>query len=315
MTFGHASSGSVDATTPAPTTRTGASGVEIIRDLVYGQTNQKKLLADVYRPTTPGPHPAVIYIHGGAWRRGTRTDYADARLVPVAAQGYLIASISYRFSHEAAWPAQALDAARALRWLAERADTLGIDPDRLGVWGSSAGGHIAATLAVHSGTAPFGATEPIPVVRSAVAFFAPFDLVSLATDPPDDGAVLPAFIKGRAPDPISPELSLVGLTQRGDDLDRLREASPLTHVTTTSAPLLMVAGGRDAMMPLAQARRMAAALEAARVTHQLLVIDGATHEDDAFHSPAVLGAVTGWLAAPSGAVTPRHGDDGTAPRR
>jgi dipeptidyl aminopeptidase/acylaminoacyl peptidase len=101
--------------------------------------------------------------------------------------------------------------------------------------------------------------EPFPVVRSAVTFFAPFE--------PDESR------------------------------DRLRRASPLTHVTATSAPLLMVAGSRDAMRPLAQARRMAAALEAAGVVHQLLVVDGATHEDDAFHSPAVLGAVAGWLAS------------------
>jgi acetyl esterase/lipase len=83
VTFGHTVSGSVE--TPVQPPATTASGVEVIRDLVYGRAADKQLLADVYRPAAPGPHPAVLYLHGGGWQRGARTDYADARLVPVAA--------------------------------------------------------------------------------------------------------------------------------------------------------------------------------------------------------------------------------------
>ncbi|WP_103382111.1 alpha/beta hydrolase [Pseudonocardia dioxanivorans] len=262
--------------------------IEVRRDIPYGAG----LSLDVYQSFVP-TGVGVVYLHGGGWRRGDRTDHADSRLVPLARSGITVISASYRFSDRAVWPAQRHDAAEALRWAVAHSAELGIDPARLGIWGSSAGGFLATALAVGSGRIPADEDEPLPPVRAGVAFFAPSDLSALASDPREDDAALPDFLIGRTPDSVAPEVALVGSA----DPNALLAASPVGHVTPESAPMLMVHGSRDPVVPLAQPRRMAAALEKAGVHHQLIVIEGATHEDAAFASDAVLGAVAGWLSA------------------
>jgi acetyl esterase/lipase len=269
---------------------------EIRRGVPYLHRADKELRADIYQPPCEGGMlPAVVYIHGGGWRRGGREDYAADRLLPLVEQGIVVVSISYRFSHEAVWPAQVADAADAVRWVLGQADELWIDSSRVSVWGASAGGHLASFLAMVSGRTALGMADPFPVVHSAVSFFAPFDLLALRSDPPDEGAVLPRFALGRPPDPERAEEALVGASAATHAADRLRSASPNSHVAPTAAPLLMLHGTADAMIPLAQPRRMATALADAGVRHQLLLVDGATHEDPAFHTPAVLGAVARWI--------------------
>ncbi|MGW3984448.1 alpha/beta hydrolase fold domain-containing protein [Streptomyces mirabilis] len=257
-------------------------------DIEFRRTDDSRLLLDVYRPAgATEPLPAVVYFHGGGWARGSRTDYAEDRLVPVAASGIVVASASYRFSDVAGWPAQLDDAAAAVEYVLDHADHLGVDSSRVGVWGASAGGHIATMLALH---------RDRPAIAAAVAFHAPTDLVALQTDPVDPGARLPAFLTGRATPPVPPEARLVEASAAGERLDALHAASPVACVGQDAPPLLLVTGNRDALMPVSQPRRLTALLAAAGVEHQLLVIDGATHEDPAFHTPAVLGAVAGWIS-------------------
>jgi acetyl esterase/lipase len=261
--------------------------VEHLPDIEFRRVGETPLHLDVHRPTTAnGPLPAVVYLHGGGWAVGSRTDYVQDRLVPVAASGMVVVSASYRFSDVALWPAQLEDARAAVAHVIEHAAHLGVDPGRVGVWGASAGGHLATMLALHSERPP---------ITAAVAFHAPSDLVAMQTDPRDPGAVVPAFAAGRPAPAIPPEARLVGASAAGERLDALRSASPVAHVRPDAAPLLLITGNRDAMMPSSQAHRLAARLAEAGVEHQLLIVDGATHEDPAFHSPAVLGAVFGWL--------------------
>ncbi|MDL5156133.1 alpha/beta hydrolase [Actinomycetospora termitidis] len=258
-------------------------------DVEYRRVGTSSLHLDVYRPRdADGALPAVVYLHGGGWARGARTDHAEHRLVPVAASGLVVVSASYRFSSTALWPAQLEDVLAAIAHVVEHAATYGADPARVGLWGASAGGHLALMAALSTDRPP---------ITAAVAWFAPTDLVALQTDPVDPGAVTPPFAAGRAAPTTPPEAALVGATAAGRRLDALRYASPVAHVRPGAPPLLLVTGSRDAMMPSSQARRLLPPLEAAGVEHQLLVVDGATHEDPAFHTPAVLGAVSGWLSA------------------
>ncbi|NQT87653.1 alpha/beta hydrolase, partial [bacterium] len=89
------------------------------------------------------PLPIVVWIHGGAWRAGTKS---LGRVMPLVERGYAVAAITYRLTGEAQWPAQIQDCKCAIRWLRAHAAEHGIDPDRIGVWGSSAGGHLVAML-------------------------------------------------------------------------------------------------------------------------------------------------------------------------
>ncbi|GAA4551051.1 alpha/beta hydrolase [Pseudonocardia xishanensis] len=261
--------------------------VDHLSDIEFRRTGDTSLHLDVYRPRdVDGPLPAVVYLHGGGWARGSRTDYARDRLVPVAAAGMAVVSASYRFSDVAVWPAQLDDARAAVRYVIDHAAELDVDPARVGVWGASAGGHIATMLALD---------PERPPITAAVAFHAPSDLVALQTDARDPGAVVPPFAAGRPAPATPPEARLVGASAAGERLDALRAASPVAQVRPDAVPLLLVTGNRDAMMPLAQAFRLVTRLADAGVEHQLLIVDGATHEDPAFHSPAVLGAVHGWL--------------------
>jgi acetyl esterase/lipase len=254
-----------------------------------------ELTLDVHRADRDGPAPAVVYFHGGGWARGDRSAFAAERHHPLASRGITVVSASYRFSGEAAWPAQLSDARAAVQYVVDHAEALGVDPARVSVWGASAGGHLATMLGLLSGRTYAGLSETFPAVWRAVAWFAPHDLVRLAGDEPEPDAVWPSAIPRPTADSLAPELRLVGAATAEEGRSALRGASPVQHVSSEAAPLLLVAGNRDAMMPLAQARRMARRLAEAGVVHQLLIVDGATHEDPVFHSDAVLGAVAGWV--------------------
>ena len=131
----------------ASTARSGVAAIRRIDDLVYASPEGKPLLADLYLPGGAGePPPAIVWLHGGGWRFG------DRRLAPdlsryFASSGFAMASIDYRLSREAVFPAQLHDVRAAIRWLRGNAARFGIDADRIGLWGASAGGHLAVWAA------------------------------------------------------------------------------------------------------------------------------------------------------------------------
>ena len=140
-----------------------------------------------------GPVPVVVFLHGGGWRLGSRHSagpaYARAEVSPfeqVARAGIAVASIDYRLSGEAIWPAQLHDAKAAVRWLRERAAELGIDPERIAAWGESAGGHLAELLGLTAGDPELegavGIVGPASAVSAVAAWYAPSDIAAVATD-------------------------------------------------------------------------------------------------------------------------------------
>ena len=240
----------------------------VVRNVVYatapsGEGEPRPLLMDVAFPaSSDGPIPAVIYIHGGGWYSGDKAD-GSRFLEPLAMGGYLAVSINYRLVGDATWPAALHDCKAAVRFLRTHAEDLGIDPDRIGAWGHSAGAHLAALLGT-SGNAPalegsVGETGVSSAVQCVVDVSGPTDLV-IALDHRSEGAFKQ------------------WLGAEGDELRRLaRQASPVTWIDGADPPCLIVHGQDDVVVPVEQATGYARALEQAGVSVRLVLLEDTGH--------------------------------------
>jgi acetyl esterase/lipase len=264
-------------------------GVTVRSDLVFSSPDGVELQLDLYLPPTPSP-PLCLWLHGGGWARGSRTVRAAERLLPVAASGVAVAAVQYRLSGEATFPAQLDDVRAAVRWLRRNAADLGLDAERVGVWGASAGGHLAALLALcpDDRDADLGDSS----VQAAVCWFPVTDLTLRDTDVP--AGPLPSFASGPRADP-SPEALLLGAGSVAEVLAEARAASPVTHVHAGAPPFLLVHGDRDGMVPAEHSRDLHRALLAAGVDSTLWLLAGANHEDPGFETPASLAMVAAFL--------------------
>ncbi len=240
-------------------------GVEVERDIEYGKGGGRPLLLDLYRQKDPpeGKLPCVIFIHGGGWRGGDKGKAPVIQLVP---RGYVGVSINYRLSGEATFPAAVEDCKCAVRWVRANAEEYGIDPDRLGVWGSSAGGPLSLMVGLadeEAGLEGDGGNEDVSSrVQAVCSWFGPADL-TVGHDKFQGGA-------GQAP------LAFLGGTYE-EKTEAYVQASPVTHASKDDPPVLMIHGDQDNTVPLDQSERMLAALEEAGVKSELIVVKGAGH--------------------------------------
>jgi arylsulfatase A-like enzyme/acetyl esterase/lipase len=260
-------------------------GVVRIGDVEYVQPLVPKrlsLLLDLYLPQgrPEAGVPCVLWIHGGAWRHGSKE---QCPLVWLAGEGVAVASINYRLSHLAAWPAQAEDCRTALAWLVANAAEHGIDPARIVVAGASAGGHLAAML----GTVDAAGPRPGGVID----IFGPAHLPTMASDT-SGGRYAARVITDLLGGPLAER------TQQAID------ASPITHVSADDPPFLILHGDRDTLVPLEQSNRLQTALEQAGVAVQLLVVPGAGHGGAAFQGPPVRRAILEFVEKTAGVA--RH---------
>lgn len=212
-----------------------------IENLVYGKTPRRELTLDLYLPKVSGRPPLLVYIHGGGWRGGNPKDVPFLHLLD---EGIAVASIRYRFSQEARFPAQIDDVKSALSWLRENANTHGYDSSRVALAGGSAGAH----LAMLAGCTTDEKTGP---VRAVVSFFGPADFLLRARTQPDN-----------ANKPGSTTHGLLGGAPL-DDEELAKSASPAFHVNAKSPPLLIFHGDADRTVLRDQSERMAAAYRAA----------------------------------------------------
>jgi acetyl esterase/lipase len=261
----------------------------VLRDLRYATADGIDLHLDLYLPAVR-PAPLCVYVHGGGWMRGARTDRAAERLLPVARAGVAVASVDHRLSGQATFPAPLDDVRAAVRWLRATAADHGLDSTRIGAWGASAGGHLAALLGLTRDERD--AELESSAVQAVVAWFASTDLLALATDPPE--GPLPPFVTGPLPDPPF-EARLLGVAAAADAPDRARAASPVTHAHAGAPPFLLAHGDRDGLVPSAQSRRLAEALRASGADATLWLLAGGNHEDPAFDRPESLAAVAAFL--------------------
>jgi acetyl esterase/lipase len=269
------------ATAPVP------SGVRVDRDLTYGRAHGKDLLLDLYRPDKQeGKLPVIVWIHGGAFRMGSKDDGQMGNVSWLSTRGYAVASINYRLSYEAIFPAQIQDCKAAVRWLRANADFYALDPAHIGAWGASAGGHLAAMLGTSGGVQALegdsGNLKESSRVQAVVDFFGPTDFLKM------DAAALPG---GQKHDPAdSPESLLVGGPIQ-DNKDKVARANPITYVTRDSPPFLILHGDQDPLVPLNQSELLYDALKKAGVNVTFHKIVGAGHGGPQFGTPVVRAMV------------------------
>ena len=207
---------------------------------------------------------------GGAWRSGDKRNCPALRFL---SQDYVVASVNYRLSQVATFPAQIEDCKAAIRWLRANAERFHIDSQRVGVWGSSAGGHLVALLGtsgeVSSLEGELGHPDQSSRVQAVCDFYGPTDFLQM------DAHKLPtsSFLHDNAD---SPESKLVGGPIQKHP-DRVAAANPITYVTPDDPPFLIVHGDVDPLVPAHQSELLHAALKAKNVKTQLHIIKGAGH--------------------------------------
>jgi acetyl esterase/lipase len=255
---------------------------------------------DLYLPDTGrGPFPLVVWIHGGGWSGGSRDLTATSPQRQIVSKGFALASVDYRLSGAARYPASVNDVKAAIRFFRANAATYKIDPDRIAAWGSSAGGHLAAMLGVTGDVARFDdATLGNPTqssrVQAVVNWFGPADLLQMDADGAAQGCPL---WNGFGHDNINaPEGAFLG-AKPSSVPDHTREASPQTWVSVDDPPMLLQHGGRDCTVPIGQSRRLRDALrgvmDTARVPWTELPNDG--HGGAGFETAANVALVTTFL--------------------
>jgi acetyl esterase/lipase len=250
--------------------------VEGLPDLVFTTVpGFRPLRLDLYRPKTKASRgrPLVIYIHGGGWQGGhTRHSGAFANwpgvLASLAAQGYVVASIEYRLSGEAPFPAAFDDVKAALQWLRSQAAVYGIDPSRAVIWGGSAGGHLAALTAVTCESNQTGSVKDAAsrCVQGFVAWYGIFDMAGILEA---EGA--------RAANAPSAGSRFLACEKRRCDPKLVASASPIVHVDTNDPPSLLIHGRGDAVVNVDQSVRFHETLHARGVASTLKIIDGVDH--------------------------------------
>jgi acetyl esterase/lipase len=249
----------------------------VIRSLEFAAvTGFRPLELDIHLPESPPPWPAVLYLHGGGWRLGSRRmpsppyrSWNPGLFRRVAAAGIAVVSADYRLSGEALFPAQLDDVRQALAWIGSHGEEHGLDPGRVMLWGDSAGGHLAALAALDTEPASVPASGARPAVRAVVNWYPITDLTALQED---------ALAVGGEPHdtPDARETALLGAPIQ-DIPDLARRASPVAHVRPGAPPFLLVHGTGDLAAPYAQSLRLRDALTGAGNEVTLSTIDGPGH--------------------------------------
>lgn len=229
------------------------------KDVPYVENGHARQKLDLRLPADPKGAPVVLWIHGGGWLTGSKENPPIAALT---AQGYVVASMNYRYSTQAPFPAQLEDARAAVKWLRTHQTDFGYDGKRIAAWGHSAGGTMVSLI----GSRQDQGTE----VQAVVNFSGPTDF----------GIIIKDAIDGGYAERLDAPINMVALLLGGPVKQKLPlglEASPVTHVTAQSAPTLLVFGAKDTLVPPVQGTNLFASMKKAGATVELLSLPDAGH--------------------------------------
>jgi len=283
---------------PQPTYNTNT-----FKDLAYASASSSETL-DIYRPASgSGPFPTIVYVHGGRWSAGDKSQALNNGVVTALLnQGYAVASINYRLSGEAPFPAAPQDVKAAIRWLRANASIYNLNGQKFGIWGPSAGGNLASLIGTSCGDPQLegnlGNASQSSCVQAVVALFGPNDFlemdqqfidsgISCSTDPATHNL------------PSSPESLYV--SNAGDSIldhpDIVRQANPITYVSGDEPPFFLQHGTADCVVPSQQSQMLYDALIAKIEPNKvsLAFLDGYAHADPRFTDPSNLDLVVVFL--------------------
>jgi acetyl esterase/lipase len=260
-----------------------------IKDVPYRRVAGRELRLDVYLPEAPQHRrPAIVQVHGGAWVIGDKREQGVPLLVHLSDHGFVGFNVNYRLSPGATFPDHLIDLKAAIAWIRAHADDYGVDPDFIAVTGGSAGGHLAAMLALTANRPEYqpGFSHADTSVQACVPLYGVYDLVNrLGTHGPRyvDGFIGPVVLKAFF----------------GEEPHKFHDASPVDRVHDAAPPFFVIHGDRDTMSPLEDARLFVDRLRpVSRQPVLFAEIPGAQHAFDVFVSPRsapVIEAVTAFL--------------------
>lgn len=260
-------------------------------DVAYGPDRKQKL--DLYLPKrAKGRAPLLVWLHPGGWAGGSRDDVHHWAIGQLC-NGFAVASVDYRLSEEVRFPEPVRDVRAAIRLLMSRAERDGTDPDRIALWGASAGGYLAALLGTTSGTTALEAPaseEPPLKLRGVVTWWAPIDFGSM-------DAPLQARCPGAQCHTCagSPESRFLGVEVRTHP-QAVRKSNPLTYVHRgDTPPFLVMHGSADCTVPVEQAELLANGLRQAGDQVSLSIVQGASHGSGHWARSDVLATVSRFL--------------------
>lgn len=239
-------------------------------NIVYGRAGDEELQLDVYGADATQKHPALLFLHGGGWVGGSRTEMTTAATF-FSQQGYVCFAVSYRLvkGDKNRYPAQVDDVQRAVRWIRAHAADYGVEPDKIGAFGASAGGHLAALLGTMDtrDNSDAGLTKYSSRVQCVVDLYGPSDFSSLPAVKiidEDQRKVANRLLEGF-------------LGPLPENADNYVAASPVTHIDSKTAPFLIFHGSKDTLVPVEQSEEMDVALRKAGIESKLVVFPGLGH--------------------------------------
>ncbi|KAA5544644.1 alpha/beta hydrolase fold domain-containing protein [Roseiconus nitratireducens] len=263
----------------------------IHRDVVFGKGGGRDLTMHVVLPKEPSAsaRPAFVWIHGGGWQGGTK-EGGIRQVTPLVRNGFVGATIEYRLTGEAAFPAQIEDCKCAIRYLRAHADQYNLDPERIAVGGSSAGGHLAALMGTSGGVKELegegGWPDQSSRVQTVLDLYGPTDFKRFVST---------KGYEGHNRDQ-SPESKLLGGGEVLSNPDGIARVNPITYIDKDDPPFLIIHGDSDPTVPANQSQTLHEALVAAGVSSTLHIIEGAKHGGPQFSSPEVSGMKTRFLS-------------------
>lgn len=275
-----------DPAKPTPKPAQLPAGIRMEADLAYIEDGDPAQRLDLYLPETMPDHPLplVVHIHGGGWTGGSKF---PCPVVGMVLKGYAVASVEYRFSQKAKFPAQIQDCQAAIRWLRANREPYQLDPEKVGVVGASAGGHLSALVGTAGGKGTFppigGNEEQSDRVQAVCDIFGPADFTTVVQQAAEDQNVRNVFEFNTPRDPYS---SLIGADL--GDRAKSEAVSPVSYVSGENPPFLILHGTHDALVPYAQSVQFAEALKAEGVEVWLQTLPGAGHGGPVFARPAIL---------------------------
>lgn len=259
-------------------------GVKAHRDMPYVENGHERQKLDLYVPEkSDGPLPVIIWVHGGGWQNGSKASCPPLREGYVQ-KGYAVASLGYRLSSHAIFPAQIQDCKAGIRWLRAHAKEYNLDPERFAVWGSSAGGHLVALIGTSGDVKDFDVGPNLKFssrVQAVCDFYGPTDLVKFVQTP--------GYERHATAD--SPEAKLIGGAIL-ENKEKAQKANPIAYVSKDDPPFLIVYGDKDGTVAPNQNELLFEALKKEGLSVHLHTIHGAGHGGPGFTTPEVQKLVT-----------------------